>query len=154
MASDAAAAAAREPIAIIGSGCRFPGQANNTSKLWELLRKPRDLLRAIPKDRFSSEGFYHPNPAYHGSSATKQAYFLDENVRLFDAPFFGVSAEQASAIDPQQRILLEVVYEYVCSISFAAIKFMANTSFSRLTELLKLQESVSKTSGEAILLCM
>lgn len=110
MATDARPVA-REPVAIIGTGCRFPGQANNTTKLWELLRKPHDLLRQIPEDRFSGDGFYHPNPDYHGNSSTKHSYFLEENVRQFDAPFFGIEAEEANAIDPQQRILLEVVYE-------------------------------------------
>lgn len=103
----------REPIAIIGTGCRFPGQASSPSRLWQLLRRPRDLLRRIPEDRFGSDGFYHPDPEYHGNSNTKHSYFLDENVRQFDTQFFGIKPVEANAIDPQQRLLLEVVYEYV-----------------------------------------
>lgn len=102
----------REPIAIIGTGCRFPGEASSPSRLWELLKRPRDLLREIPQDRFNGDGFYHPDPEYHGNSNTKHSYFLDENVREFDAQFFGVKPVEANAIDPQQRVLLEVVYEY------------------------------------------
>ena len=57
-----------EPIAIIGSSCRFPGGASSTSKLWDLLKEPRDLLTEIPPDRFNPNGFYHENGEYHGVS--------------------------------------------------------------------------------------
>ncbi|RAK75206.1 uncharacterized protein BO72DRAFT_514422 [Aspergillus fijiensis CBS 313.89] len=100
-----------EPIAIIGSGCRFPGQADSPAKLWELLSKPRDVLREIPADRYNAAGFYHPDGLHHGSSNVQHAYTLTEDVRTFDASFFQISANEAAAIDPQQRLLLEVVYE-------------------------------------------
>ncbi|GFF24011.1 nonribosomal peptide synthetase 14 [Aspergillus udagawae] len=100
-----------EPIAIIGSGCRFPGQADSPAKLWELLSKPRDVLREIPADRYNAAGFYHPDGLHHGSSNVRHAYTLTEDVRTFDASFFQISANEAAAIDPQQRLLLEVVYE-------------------------------------------
>ncbi|RLL96033.1 hypothetical protein CFD26_103332 [Aspergillus turcosus] len=100
-----------EPIAIIGSGCRFPGGAASPSKLWELLSKPRDVLRKIPAERYDADGFYHPDGLHHGSSNVRHAYTLTEDVRHFDASFFQISANEAAAIDPQQRLLLEVVYE-------------------------------------------
>jgi hybrid polyketide synthase/nonribosomal peptide synthetase ACE1 len=100
-----------EPIAIIGSACRFPGGSSTPSKLWDLLREPRDVLSYIPSDRFSAEGFYHTDGQYHGHSNVRQSYFLSENVREFDAPFFGVKPVEANATDPQQRLLLETVYE-------------------------------------------
>ncbi|KXJ94940.1 polyketide synthetase [Microdochium bolleyi] len=100
-----------EPIAIVGTGCRFAGEANTPSKLWDLLQNPPDLVSKIPADRFSAEGFHNTNNAYHGNSNVRHSYFLSENVRAFDAQFFGIKPVEANAIDPQQRLLLEVVYE-------------------------------------------
>lgn len=100
-----------EPIAVIGSGCRFPGNASSPSKLWGLLSQPRDVLSKIPSTRFNPEGFYHPDGEYHGHSNVRHSYVLSEDHRAFDADFFNVSAAEANAIDPQQRLLLECVYE-------------------------------------------
>ncbi|KAI3317086.1 PKS-NRPS hybrid [Xylariaceae sp. AK1471] len=101
----------REPIAIIGTGCRFPGGCDNPSKLWELLRNPRDLLKEIPGDRFSADGFYHPKNSHHGTSNVRHSYLLDEDLHCFDAQFFGIKATEANSMDPQQRLLMETVYE-------------------------------------------
>ncbi|RYP16125.1 hypothetical protein DL765_005326 [Monosporascus sp. GIB2] len=100
-----------EPIAIVGSGCRFPGSANSPSSLWKLLESPRDLCKEIPPDRFSTKGFYHPDGARHGTTDVRHSYLLDEDVLVFDAAFFNISPNEAEAIDPQQRLLLETVYE-------------------------------------------
>lgn len=103
--------ATNEPIAIIGTGCRFPGGASSPSKLWDLLHHPRDLSRKPPSTRFSADGFYHPNPEHHTTSNVINSYFLEEDHRLFDATFFNITPKEAEAIDPQQRLLLETVYE-------------------------------------------
>jgi hybrid polyketide synthase/nonribosomal peptide synthetase ACE1 len=100
-----------EPIAIVGSGYRFPGGANSPSSLWELLKSAPDLRREIPADRFSTAGFYHPDGQRHGTTNVRHSYFLDEDIRLFDAGFFNINAHEAESMDPQQRILLETVYE-------------------------------------------
>ncbi|KAK5996028.1 Polyketide synthase-nonribosomal peptide synthetase phmA [Cladobotryum mycophilum] len=101
----------REPIAIVGSACRFPGGSNSPSKLWELLQQPQDVLKEIPPDRFSVDGFYHPDNMHHGTSNVRHSYMLDEDIRVFDAQFFGIKPVEANSIDPQQRLLLETVYE-------------------------------------------
>ncbi|KAH6855609.1 hypothetical protein B0I37DRAFT_442419 [Chaetomium sp. MPI-CAGE-AT-0009] len=100
-----------EPIAVIGSGCRFPGGASSPSKLWKLLSEPRDVLKEMPRSRFDPHGFYNEDAEYHGHSNVRHSYVLDEDHRLWDADFFSVSANEASAIDPQQRLLMECVYE-------------------------------------------
>ncbi|KAI3331458.1 lovastatin nonaketide synthase [Xylariaceae sp. AK1471] len=100
-----------EPIAIVGSGCRFPGGANSPSSLWNLLKSPRDLCQEILPDRFNTNGFYHHDGARHGTANVRHSYLLDEDVRVFDAAFFNISPNEADAIDPQQRLLLETVYE-------------------------------------------
>lgn len=104
-----------EPIAVIGSACRFPGNANSPSTLWALLSAPRDLLTPIPDDRFSTHGFYHKDGQYHGHTNVRHSYLLAEGAegvqRRFDAPFFGISPAEASVMDPQVRLLLETVFE-------------------------------------------
>lgn len=105
-------ASAGEPIAIIGSACRFPGGASSPSKLWDLLRNPRDVLGEFPEDRLVLDTFYNENPDFHGSTNVKnKSYLLSEDIGVFDAPFFHISALEAEGMDPVQRILLETVYE-------------------------------------------
>ncbi|EAW13520.1 putative polyketide synthase [Aspergillus clavatus NRRL 1] len=108
-----------EPIAIVGSGCRFPGSASSPSKLWELLKTPRDLVRKVPKERFNVDAFYHPDGAHHGRTNARFAYFLDEDPYTFDPAFFNIPPNEVDTIDPQQRLLLETVYE---SLSAAGLK--------------------------------
>ncbi|KAI1778541.1 Nonribosomal peptide synthetase 14 [Hypoxylon cercidicola] len=104
--------APKEPIAIIGSGCRFPGDSTSPSKLWELLHSPRDLTREVPPEsRFNPKGFYNADGEHHGASNATKAYFIEEDPRRFDAGFFNISPREAESIDPQQRLLLETVYE-------------------------------------------
>lgn len=103
----------KEPIAIVGSACRFAGDANSPSKLWELLREPRDVRREIPESRFNAKNFYHPNHAHHGHTNVKHSYLLNEDPSVFDAEFFGINPIETRAMDPQHRILMETVYEAV-----------------------------------------
>ncbi len=102
-----------EPIAIVGSACRFAGSVSSTSKLWELLHQTLDVRQEIPDSRFSAKGFYHPKGTYHGHSNVKHAYLLGDEMdpSAFDAEFFGVKPAEARTLDPQQRFLLEIVYE-------------------------------------------
>lgn len=105
---------AKEPIAIIGSACRFPGGASSPSKLWDLLKEPRDVLRDFPEDRLVLSNFYNENGSFHGSTDVKnKSYLLSEDIRAFDAPFFHINALEAEGMDPAQRILLETVYEAI-----------------------------------------
>ncbi|KAI2791888.1 Hybrid PKS-NRPS synthetase lepA [Penicillium oxalicum] len=100
-----------EPIAIVGSSCRFPGSSSSPSKLWDLLREPRDVRRNLSQN-LNLQRFYHPSGENHGSTDVKGlGYLLAEDSRLFDPAVFGISPYEAETIDPQQRILLEVVYE-------------------------------------------
>ncbi|KAK5637187.1 hypothetical protein RRF57_012899 [Xylaria bambusicola] len=101
-----------EPIAVVGSSCRLPGSVSSPSKLWDLLEKPRDIVRKISsKNRFHAPAFHHPDGGHHGSSNVENAYLLDEDYRAFDHDFFGIHAREAEAMDPQQKLLLEAVYE-------------------------------------------
>ncbi|KAF4766473.1 hypothetical protein HAV15_010469 [Penicillium sp. str.  len=102
-----------EPIVVVGSGCRFPGGVNTPSKLWELLKEPRDVQTKIPKERFDVDTFYSPDGTHPGRTNAPFAYLLQEDLRGFDASFFNIQAGEAETIDPQQRLLLETVYEAV-----------------------------------------
>ncbi|KAJ4347483.1 hypothetical protein N0V95_005404 [Ascochyta clinopodiicola] len=101
-----------QPIAIIGSACRLPGGASSPSKLWDLLKDPGDVLSDMPPDRLNLWSFYHPNGEYHGSTdVPNKAYLLSDDIRLFDAAFFRINPQEADGMDPQQRLILETVYE-------------------------------------------
>ncbi|KAI9642579.1 Reducing polyketide synthase boa6 [Ciborinia camelliae] len=102
-----------EPIAVIGTGCRFPGGASSPSKLWNLLHHPYDLTQKVPSSRFNIKAFYHPNGEHHGTTNATKSYFLNEDPTTFDASFFNINPREAEALDPQQRLLLETVYEAI-----------------------------------------
>ncbi|KAJ5429252.1 hypothetical protein N7491_006268, partial [Penicillium cf. griseofulvum] len=104
-----------EPIAIIGTACRFPGGCDSPSKLWELLKNPRDISKKVPLDRFNVDHFYHPEATHHGTTNATKSYFLEENIAQFDAQFFNIQPMESDAVDPQQRLLLETVYDSLCT---------------------------------------
>jgi acyl transferase domain-containing protein/acyl carrier protein len=101
--------AEREPIAIIGIGCRFPG-ADGPAAYWRLLSQGIDAISEVPADRWSLDAFYDPDPAKSGKVITRWGGFVDQ-VDAFDAGFFRFSPREAARIDPQQRLLLEVTWE-------------------------------------------
>lgn len=87
-----------EPIVIVGSGCRFPGAANTPSKLWDLLKEPRDVHNRIPKVRFDVDTSYHPDGPHHGRTNASYVYFLKEDLHAFNAPFFNIQAGEAESM--------------------------------------------------------
>nr|ALP31868.1 polyketide synthase 32 [Diaporthe helianthi] len=102
-----------EPIAIVGSGCHFAGGTDSPSALWKLLLNPRDVRTTVPESRFNAEGWYHPDGSYPGRCNVKKSYLLDRDVNSFDTEFFGMTPVEAKATDPQQRLLMETVYEAI-----------------------------------------
>jgi acyl transferase domain-containing protein len=81
---------AKEPIAIVGLGCRFPGGSDSPSKLWDLLKNPHNVATRIPPERFNIDRFYHENNQHNGTCNVKETYFLDQDIRCFDHSFFGI----------------------------------------------------------------
>ncbi len=107
---DAIEYAKKEPIAIVGMGCRFPGGADNPEAFWQLLRDGVDAITDVPADRWDIEKYYDPDPDALGKMCTRKGGFLSQ-VDAFNPEFFGISAREAASMDPQQRLLLEVSWE-------------------------------------------
>ncbi|KAI1759105.1 ketoacyl-synt-domain-containing protein [Hypoxylon sp. FL1150] len=100
-----------EPIAVVGMGCRFPGTATTPSQLWRMLYSGESAWSEIPQDRFDISSYFHPSGNRQGSLPFRGGHFLKENIGAFDSSFFSIPADEAKAIDPQQRMLLEVSVE-------------------------------------------
>ncbi|KAF2260802.1 ketoacyl-synt-domain-containing protein [Lojkania enalia] len=100
------------PIAIVGISCRFPGGVNSPQKLWELLQEGTNTWSHVPLDRYNESAFHHPDPDdTNGSHNHSGGHFLTQDIRDFDQNFFNITPQEAAAMDAQQRILLETVYE-------------------------------------------
>ncbi|MBE2222355.1 MAG: type I polyketide synthase, partial [Anaerolineae bacterium] len=99
-----------EPIAIVGMGCRFPGEVASPQDFWQLLVDEKETITKIPSDRIDLERFYDPRPATPGKIMSQWGGYLD-NIDSFDAYFFGIAPMETERLDPQQRLLLEVGWE-------------------------------------------
>ncbi len=100
----------REPIAVVGMGCRFPGGITSPEEYWNYCQAGLDAITEVPKSRWDSSKFYAKEPT-PGKINTAYCGFLQQDITEFDARFFSISSREATSMDPQQRLLLEVTWE-------------------------------------------
>jgi acyl transferase domain-containing protein/acyl carrier protein len=101
-----------EPIAIVGLGCRFPGGGTDPEAFWQLLKDGVDAIREVPEDRWSVRDVPTEQPG------ARWGGFLD-SVDGFDPAFFGITPREATDLDPQHRLILEVSWEALEHAGFA-----------------------------------
>ncbi|MER7690931.1 SDR family NAD(P)-dependent oxidoreductase [Streptomyces sp. NPDC097610] len=110
---DEAAATARTDdgvIAVVGIGCRLPGNVHGPDAFWDQLMAGTDAVGQVPEKRWPDFVGTAPDVTALMESTTQWGGFLDD-IEGFDAKFFGITPHEAEVMDPQQRLLLEVVCE-------------------------------------------
>ncbi|WP_212004531.1 non-ribosomal peptide synthetase/type I polyketide synthase [Chitinophaga sp. HK235] len=99
-----------EKVAVIGIGCRFPGNVSSPEDFWQLLISEKNAITQVPSDRWDMDAYYDTATGMRGKMYTREGGFI-KDVDKFDPLFFGISPKEAAAMDPQQRLLLEVCWE-------------------------------------------
>lgn len=93
------------------AACRMPGGVRDIPGLWDFLREQKDVQMEFKEPRFPAKGFYHPDVDRPGTAVAGSGFVLEEDPRLFDPAFFGITDIEAETMDASQRKLLEVTYE-------------------------------------------
>ena len=99
------------PVAVVGMACRLPGHSNSPTALWDFLQRGGIAKNEPPATRFDLSGHHDQHTRPRTMKSPGGMFMEDVNPEVFDAQFFNISRVDCIAMDPQQRILLEVAYE-------------------------------------------
>lgn len=102
----------RESIAIVGIGCRLPGDVDSPEDLRTFLQRGQSAIVDVPADRWNRDAFFHPDFQRPGSIHVRRGGFVS-SIDQFDAAFFGISPNEARRMDPQQRMMLESAFRAI-----------------------------------------
>ncbi len=108
-----------EPVAIVGLGLRLPGDVKDEESFWNLLAAGHDPIGEIPRDRWDWRDYFDLDKAAPGTAVTRFGGFID-HPEEFDATFFGIAPREATMMDPQHRLVLEIAWEALENAGFAA----------------------------------
>src|SRR6201995_2253923 len=125
-----------EPIAVVGIGCRFPGEVNTPAEYWRLLHDGVSGIVRVPTNRWDADAYYSEDHTRPGTICSREGGFLTSwQPDEFDAEFFGISPREAESMDPQQRLLQEVAWEALenAGITSPAIRGTQTSVFVGLT---------------------
>ncbi|KAI1171949.1 hypothetical protein F4777DRAFT_593267 [Nemania sp. FL0916] len=99
-----------DPVVIVGLSFRFPQDAVTEEAFWDIMYRGTSTMTEIPKDRWNINGHHVPESVRHGTSAGRGGHFVKGDVGAFDASFFSMAPQEAQAMDPEMRLLLETSY--------------------------------------------
>lgn len=99
----------KEPIAVIGLAGRMP-MSRDLEEFWQNLIKKRDMVEEIPRQRFDWHKYYGDPMREEGKTNSRWGGFI-KDIDKFDGEFFGITPKEVKYMDPQQRIMFEVVWE-------------------------------------------
>jgi acyl transferase domain-containing protein len=117
----------KEPIAIVGMGCRYPGGVGDPGTFWRLLDEGIDAVTEVPSERWDVDALYDPDPNAPGKMTTRSGGFL-AGIDRFDPGFFGILPREAVSMDPQQRLLLETSWETLERAGIAAERLVGSST--------------------------
>ncbi|MCP3804694.1 SDR family NAD(P)-dependent oxidoreductase [Allokutzneria sp. A3M-2-11 16] len=142
--------ASDEPIAITGLACRFAGGSNTPEQYWDMLAEGNDVIREVPEERWDASKFYDPDRTAPGKAYTQAGGFIDD-IAGWDAPFFGLSAQEAHRLDPQFRLLMELVWEAIEDAGITAEELRGSRTgvFAGLIDSLQYTYRQLEVDGEA-----
>ncbi|MER7576546.1 polyketide synthase [Streptomyces sp. NPDC126514] len=142
-----------EPVAVIGAACRFPGQVRSLNSLWRLLLARRSTMREVPAERWE-QAELAGLPA-EVAARLRYGCFLDDDIYAYEPEFFGINAQEAPWVDPEHRLLSEVVWEAIehCGIPAQRLSGTSTGMFFGIYQkdyMLRVQRSLEETNAYAM----